>query len=198
MHYAEYRQTDWGYISSVRTIYCVLVVCGRRAGENRDTTTSFVQLFDYMTSEVHPISVYATSTRREQELTRPRIPLPSIPDIPVGKPGSTFSRPFSLSPGFLSTQARAEGEERDEDSPEQYCPTTPRTLTLSLSTYWTVLVVVLAFVWEHLRRTEGLVLRRVKTFCLAGTAIFALKMTKKRTTVSERGGCFVSAVTFSN
>lgn len=56
-------------------------------------------------------------------------------------------------------------------------------LRLSLPLYWTVMALVVAYLRAHARRREGLIFRRVKTFCLAGTAIFALKMTKKLTQV---------------
>ncbi|CAM9520589.1 unnamed protein product, partial [Hapterophycus canaliculatus] len=52
---------------------------------------------------------------------------------------------------------------------------------LSLSVYWTVMLLVVVFLVEHQRRTEGLILRRIKTFCLAGTVIGMLKMTRKLT-----------------
>lgn len=58
------------------------------------------------------------------------------------------------------------------------------TVKLSLSVYWMVMVVAVFGIREHLRRTEGLFLRRMKTFCLAGFVIFALKMTRMQTRVS--------------
>lgn len=73
-------------------------------------------------------------------------------------------------------------EHRGSDDPSS----APGKLRLSLPSYWTVMVLVVVFLREHLRRTEGLVLRRIKTFCLAGTAIFTLKMTRKLTKVSDR------------
>lgn len=54
------------------------------------------------------------------------------------------------------------------------------------------MALIVVFLREHTRRTKGLILRRVKTFCLAGTAIFALKMTKRLTQVccdSQLRGC---------
>ena len=55
---------------------------------------------------------------------------------------------------------------------------------MSVSVYWAVMVTAAMLLRERHRRTEGLVLRRIKTFCLAGTAIFALKMTRKMTKVT--------------
>ena len=56
-------------------------------------------------------------------------------------------------------------------------------LQLYLPVYWMIMALVVLFLKEHQRRTDGLILRRVKTFCLAGTAVFALKMTKRLTQV---------------
>lgn len=62
-------------------------------------------------------------------------------------------------------------------------PETARTLRLSLSVYWVVMTLAVLSILEHQRRTEGLLLRRIKTFCLAGFVILTLKMTRKQTRV---------------
>lgn len=52
-------------------------------------------------------------------------------------------------------------------------------LSLSLSVYWTVMALTVILMREYHRRTEGIFLRRIKTFCFAGTAIFSLMYTRK-------------------
>ncbi|CAM9245435.1 unnamed protein product [Scytosiphon promiscuus] len=93
--------------------------------------------------------------------------------------------------GFISSSscgndgACAGEEECSEDStsssPGPVSSPAPIKLNLSLSVYWTVMLVVVICLSEHQRRTEGLILRRIKTFCLAGTVIGTLKMTRKLT-----------------
>lgn len=83
-------------------------------------------------------------------------------------------------------QQEKEKKEEEEDEDKPAASPGSRGLRLSLPLYWTVMALVVAYLRAHARRTKGLVLRRVKTFCLAGTAIFALKMTKKLTQVRAR------------
>lgn len=95
--------------------------------------------------------------------------------------------------GFISSSSDNDGAcIGEEESPEEFTssaspdpPPAPIKMNLSLSVYWTVMVLVVVCLSEHQRRTEGLVLRRIKTFCLAGTVIGALKMTRKLTQVCE-------------
>ena len=71
------------------------------------------------------------------------------------------------------------GSHFGDESDASPSASTPPTVTLSLSVYWTVMVLVMVLVREHHRRTEGLILRRIKTFCLAGTMIFSLMLTRR-------------------
>lgn len=87
----------------------------------------------------------------------------------------------------LAQQRRLPPESKDQQKPQQddepgSAPPNGK-LHLSLSLYWAVMALVVLCLMVHQRRSEGLILRRVKTFCLAGTAIFALKMTKTLTQV---------------
>ncbi|CAM9980398.1 unnamed protein product [Pylaiella littoralis] len=68
---------------------------------------------------------------------------------------------------------------RDDGAPAA----TTRNLKLRVSpaVYWAIMALVVVCLREHHRRTRGVLLRRVKTFCLAGTFIFVLKMTQKFT-----------------
>lgn len=68
--------------------------------------------------------------------------------------------------------------ERDDNPGGSFGSSTVQ-LPLSLSVYWTVMALTAVLMGEYHRRTEGIFLRRIKTFCFAGTAIFSLMYTRK-------------------
>lgn len=68
--------------------------------------------------------------------------------------------------------------ESDDGQPGPFESSTVQ-LPLHLSVYWTVMALTVVLMREYHRRTEGIFLRRIKTFCFAGTAIFSLMYTRK-------------------
>lgn len=58
-------------------------------------------------------------------------------------------------------------------------------LHLEVSLYWVCFIILTIIPLEHQRRTNGLLIRRFKTFCLAGFALLIFKMTSIFTKVSS-------------
>lgn len=89
-----------------------------------------------------------------------------------------------------------DNQHKDEDKDKDKPAASPGKggLRLSLSLYWTAMALIFACLRAYARRRKGLILRWIKTLCLAGTAIFALKMTKKLTQVCVcANGSYVAA-----
>lgn len=78
------------------------------------------------------------------------------------------------------------GLSRPRDKHASDAPISTSEFRAMLAVYWAFMVLVVVCLREHQRRTEGVFLRRVKTFCLAGTFIFVLKMTQKLTQVGAK------------